>query len=44
EANVTDRLENFNDVIEAGEELMDFSGTRAGIKAMYYHCRNLGKN
>ncbi|PGH09497.1 hypothetical protein GX51_00602 [Blastomyces parvus] len=42
EANVTDRLESFNDVIEAleGEELMDFSRTRAGIKAMYYHSRN----
>ncbi|EGE78811.2 hypothetical protein BDDG_01748 [Blastomyces dermatitidis ATCC 18188] len=42
EANVTDRLENFNDVIEAleGEELMDFSRARAGIKAMYYHSRN----
>ncbi|EER38668.1 conserved hypothetical protein [Histoplasma capsulatum H143] len=42
EVNVTDRLENFNDVIEAleGEELMDFSRARSGIKAMYYHSRN----
>ncbi|OJD18682.1 hypothetical protein AJ78_01297 [Emergomyces pasteurianus Ep9510] len=42
EVNVTDRLENFNDVIEAleGEELMDFGRAREGIKAMYYHSRN----
>ncbi|OAX81382.1 hypothetical protein ACJ72_04272 [Emergomyces africanus] len=42
ELNVTDRLENFNDVIEAleGEELMDFGRARSGIKAMYYHSRN----
>ncbi|EGC47822.1 conserved hypothetical protein [Histoplasma capsulatum var. duboisii H88] len=33
EANITDRLENFNSVIEAleGEELMDFSRAREGI-------------